>query len=483
MTDTTQYIMSPPLTNLKDHMEPYQTWMIGILSLVIVIGIPGNLLVFSVYFSKSKKSSTNMLILSMAVLDCCIALFSIARMLHWIYESSYETAYKCQVYRVLGSWSEFFSAFMTTTIAVDRYFQICRPHFPMTAMKAVLCSLMGLGISNLFSVPVAFLYGVKDNKCQIIKNGLALYIPLTLAFAVFILLMVTALVLYVLVYLEVRQRFRNRVGSSIFIRPNESAFVESDRVQTTSVTRVAPAMDDPCKGNSWTRGTATNADRQRYGAARDSTVSVIESESCSRRASEPYLTVKVSGESDGRETVEAEHSKTAVEKHETVISKVTTDMRNQAVSMTTRLENFDNNYKDLMTAIIKTNVPTQGIKTRPESATNPELLRPESRAGSHISRSSGRTGRMLLLATFVFVGTWTARCIMWLITNIESEWWENLRFSNVHGYAFLTILQHVYYTTPAVNPIIYSFANPRFRSDSVKMLKAVRLWHKKVFPG
>lgn len=464
-----------PILSLEGHLEPYQSWMIVILTIVLVFGVPGNVLVFAVYYSKTKKTSTHVFILTMAILDMFITIFSIARIVHWLYESSYETPYKCQGYQVFGSWSEFFSAFMTTTIAADRYFQICRPHFPMTIKKALLCSLIGLGISNMFSIPVAFLYGIEDNKCQITKDGLALYIPLTLAFACFIFLMVTALVLYTLVYLEVRKRFQNRAGSAIFVRPSESTAIDSERGQTTAVTHVGEAVRVIPK------------DKDTRGKHRESNGS--KPVACSRRSSVTFLGVKIERRSEGSAKVEVGRTEMTVGKKMKIDANVnpsspmTTEIRNACKVATTEIGHVDKQYEDLMTAILETKVTSrEDVVLRPGSSANNRRLS-VSLAGANPLRSSGRTGRMLLLATVVFVGTWTARCIMWLITNTESEWWNDLRFENPHAFAFLTVLQHIYYTTPAINPVIYSFANPRFRSDSIRMLKDVKSWRNKVFPG
>ena len=82
-----------------------------------------------------------------------------------------------------------------------------------------------------------------------------------------------------------------------------------------------------------------------------------------------------------------------------------------------------------------------------------------------------KTGKMLLLATVVFVLTWTARFVMWVISYMLDERWDQMREEEDVVFAFLSLLQHLYYTTPAVNPAIYSFVNKKFKEDCVREVK------------
>ncbi|KAJ8021242.1 Vasopressin V1b receptor [Holothuria leucospilota] len=457
-------------------MHPYQYWMVTILCVVMVIGIPGNVLVFSVYFVKSRKNSTHVLIMSTAVLDIAICFWSIARIFHWIYESSYEANYKCRGYQVLGSWSEFFSAYMTTAIAVDRYFQICRPHSHTTPKKALASSFVGLSVSLIFSIPVAFLYGVMEGNCKITRDGIALYLPLGLAFGAFAFLMVTALVLYLLVYLEVRKRFNNRSGSVIFLKTAPSTLTDS--VKRTEVHSLDVKKEQTfkvkCKDSISVETSSDNTSKtENEGDVLGNTAKQSPLES------DKSVGIRT-GTGMGTET-ELQMSQVKINDS---VKDASSENQIRKTDITPSEENrVDDGYKALMAQMLHSDKDKGSGGEKPNNYGSHLQMRPVSRTAGVGSRS-GRTGRMLLLATVVFVVTWTARCIMWLITNIEDDWWKQLRLDDMNAYAFLTLVQHIYYTTPAMNPIIYSFANPRFRGDSAEILRWFKCCCKnKVFPG
>ncbi|XP_072174476.1 uncharacterized protein [Diadema setosum] len=441
-------------------MDAY-TWCIVVLLIVVaLVGIPGNVLVMLVYQRKAKRLSMNVYISGLAVVDLFVCFLSAYRLYFWIHESKFKSKALCQVFTWLGFSSEMITAFLTTAIAFDRYMSICKPHTGLiTPVRALVSIVLCTVVSGLLSLVSITIYGIEGDKCVIIQKGLLLYVFATLTFSAFALLMVMALVLYWLVFREVKKR--TKVGPRLIqVRPRNDN--SSSNPQKPIILR---SQSVPC---SPTHGASRFDARAGWDRTRQLMIS--------KQLNQRVTLVRVAA------AFAAKHSSDS----ELDIEHVETVSIHQSAFLTTNYTRWDVAPKRSSVSALTLATPTRSradsciTQLGSQIALNGNVALNQDSSGALAipipppAMRRRRTGKMLLLATVVFVVTWTARCIMWLVEAQQEEWWDNVRDTSPPGFATLIVLQHLYYTTPAVNPIIYSYVNPRFRDDCAKLLKRLK---------
>lgn len=135
-----------------------------VLLVFMVVGLPGNLMVFFYYGFKTKHTTNTMFICAMATYD--VVCFSVALPMHmydlrYLYEFSSSSLCKCMLFitrfKTLGSAATLF------VIALDRYRRICQPFKKQfTIPKAKVACGVVLGFSLLLSWPAIVLYDVES---------------------------------------------------------------------------------------------------------------------------------------------------------------------------------------------------------------------------------------------------------------------------------------------------------------------------------
>ena len=106
----------------------YIFWLI-VNIIVFLFGVPGNCLILCVYWTKTPKTSTHVLIMALAWADlvvCIIRLFDLARVAFLL--AGNQIPYFLNAVSLLESLGISGSLFVTALIAADRYDRICRPH-------------------------------------------------------------------------------------------------------------------------------------------------------------------------------------------------------------------------------------------------------------------------------------------------------------------------------------------------------------------
>ncbi|XP_041480307.1 growth hormone secretagogue receptor type 1-like [Lytechinus variegatus] len=434
-------------------MEAYTWCLVVLLCVVAIVGIPGNILVMLIYQRKARRLSMNVYISGLAAVDLFVCALTGYRLYSWINEKQFYNNTACQLFTWIGFWSEMLTAFITTAIALDRYVSVCKPHAAIiTPVRATISIGVCTIVSGLLSLFSFLIYGVESQECKIINDGLLLYLFATLTFSAFALLMGSALIFYWLVFREVRKR--TKVGPRLIeVKPrNESSTPRPEPTVVRSHSLPCSPTHRRGKNSKWNRAHRMMIAKQLE--QKLTLVSLATSFQAGRLHPSPSLGVDtVTIRQNTFLTADFNTWNVNLPRHSSANGldlSITSDMRSRPCSV----HNFGSQIA-LSTAFCPTKDTTQ------DKVNNQPALRRR------------RTGKMLLLATVVFVITWTARCIMWLVEFQAETWWQEIRQNNDFAFAVLIILQHIYYTTPAVNPVIYSYVNPRFREDCTKVVRRI----------
>ena len=103
-------------------------------SLIFILGVPGNIIILLVYGSKTTKLSSHIFIIGLACADLFIACLRPVANLNWKHNIL------CRISLASTYLALFSSIFLTTGIACDRFFVVCKRHkfTPMNAKVIVL---------------------------------------------------------------------------------------------------------------------------------------------------------------------------------------------------------------------------------------------------------------------------------------------------------------------------------------------------------
>lgn len=132
-------------------------------TVMLLIGGPGNSLVFYIYFAKWRKSTARIFILALAGFDMVNCLVTMPMEMAVLYNIIvFDHPIVCKVFRNITFTMNNGSSFVLTGIAYDRYNRICRPLKKqldtLQAKKIVVASML---FSVVFAWPSLVLYGTQ----------------------------------------------------------------------------------------------------------------------------------------------------------------------------------------------------------------------------------------------------------------------------------------------------------------------------------
>ncbi|XP_038053952.1 5-hydroxytryptamine receptor 2B-like [Patiria miniata] len=111
----------------------------------MIIGVPGNCLILRVYWSKPRKTTTNLLIMGLAGADlatCLFTVYFIGPSLTVLLGEQPSEVFRYVRYILFSAVSS--SVLITTVIALDRYDCVCRPHRRLLNQKKTLTVVLCL---------------------------------------------------------------------------------------------------------------------------------------------------------------------------------------------------------------------------------------------------------------------------------------------------------------------------------------------------
>lgn len=206
------------------------------LSMLMLAGAVGNLLVLYVYSFRFKRSSSSYFIISLAIFDLLACTLSIPTEIYDILNKyTFYNQAVCILLRYSGSFVQYASAYLLVGVAVDRYIKICHPLKMIPSMKIKWMCVVAAIAGFLSSIPTILLFGLKNEKTKIesiygsncsirqkfLKSRLRQYY-FNIVIVLFLLCVIAMIILYVLIWCTVKRRRLSVIGDSIKRKPSDS---------------------------------------------------------------------------------------------------------------------------------------------------------------------------------------------------------------------------------------------------------------------
>lgn len=449
------------LERVNDERAHLLAPVIAFLSLLMVLGIVGNLLVLYVYEFRFKRSSSRAFILCLAMLDfvaCVIGMpYHIYDMYHtYIY---YDEASCKGLSYVLGV-TVTASSIILTIIAIDRYQKICKPFgkqiSDLGTKKACVASVI---VAIVLSIPHIVMYGnasieveganftgvecyIKDEYVE----SSASYIYFGILFFLFMSTTTTLIVLYSLVGCKIRRRATN-IGSD-----NVSTRKERSVAKTRSFSICGT---DPETSNEILSET-------------DDSLSTIKVKTISYK--------KGNAENMSECKLEYENAATPIfkgVKHEDRDSSASGNSHAKSPnSPMIRNPARGEGQKKKFLDIYRRQTMSISDEDSEEGRGQSQRSFRSSLSGKSLSKRQKRTVRitgMLFMITLIYIISYLPHLVLLILEFMDPAGFENLSPLAFTGYNFLL---RSYFINNMANPIVYGFLDPKFKYEVVFLFKS-----------
>lgn len=285
--------MASTQTTYWDMVEPYV--MVGMLSLLSVMGTAGNALVIYVFNKKQDRLVSTLFIITLAVVDfitCLIIIPFTIYMEFFSYVLDYDIL--CKAYFFLITSNIPLSVLIMVAIAIDRYFCICHPfmHALNLSRAKIMTGAMSLFAAGL-GISVAIQHGIMlqpygnatdDGNVTLLQNVSAYDVNVTVYyvcdqyessgvfswyyqkcyFSVFFLCLLIVMVLYSMIYHSVHSRRSARARQRSSALPLvQQGNGETTVIERTNITTNGGGGGGGCHGGGGGGGRPTGSTRRR----------------------------------------------------------------------------------------------------------------------------------------------------------------------------------------------------------------------------
>ncbi|PVD31906.1 hypothetical protein C0Q70_07332 [Pomacea canaliculata] len=485
------------------------------ISLLMILGVVGNTMVFLVYYQRFKPSATRTYILVMSVFDLLANVTSLpGEILDIRFAFTFDLPWLCRIFRSLNSFLTLVSAAILVAVARDRHRKICQPLLTqqntLGQLGASLAACIGFALA--LTIPFGILNGrhtistgvtnVTGVTCSI--DDAFVSTPFPMAYnALMALAFVSCVAIMVTSYAGVgRQLWRHRKSSKNVTRVNPTGqgrpnfFVggrggwqkpsyNNDDDTTTSDTRMKSAVSElPASSSnsdidSSNRLPKSQADNQ----WRVLFVKPSNDEACNVRLlggqsrSQEMLLSDTSNMAAGpgpRPICLRDESSTAI--NMTQDSTVTTaaaqhdhDSTSGELINETSFQVTANGTKRLGNGKPSNSSLTKSI-FRTHSRKSSSLAKTDKKQGRRLTRSRGSmvkkipksTTMMMFVLTAVFIVNYLPHLLIIIARAVSDDVGKGLEGWELNIY---NIALRSYFVNCAVNPLVYSFCSARFRQE------------------
>lgn len=453
-------------------MEIFLALGIAFRALIMTVGIPGNVLVVLVYARKRPKSSTDVYILALGVADLYVCLLMPLKIYSSYNQENYTNADLCKLTHYCSLIGTFLSMFLTICITVDRYFAVCRPlkRFvtPNRARIAVVvCLLMAAAVGSvaLFSAGIRR-YG-SVSMCSIdAAHANIIYKYSFLTLGMYCVSLIFIIFVYTAIYKTLRNKARTfRVWS---LRYSDTKLDDSRR-------KKARILDK--------RGSVTKM------SSRDSR-KLIPHVAFKDHRIKPHVT-RVAWKSD--ETTSDPHASgqsggmkddASTSSHEQPYRTIKAMALNTTHFFTLSGDRKKEKLSSDSQSSPNSPIPEPVISTIYRSTRDrvPRPFHPPFlvAANTHINKyrerikANNKISKMIFLITVIYFVTW----VPLMVFQCFPAWLIMALFQNKAGFTIVYLLTLTLNVNHAINPIVYSFVNVRFRREC----KATSAWMKRAWP-
>lgn len=151
------------LESFNNAVLVYQLPAIVYTAVMMILGLPGNMIVFYVYFFKWRQSTSRVFILFIAALDMVNCATTLPMEIFIMrYSVKLNRPFLCKVTRFSTFTMNSASAIILVGIAIDRFIHICRPHSRSFSAKTSMHVCIGsIVIATCLTWPSFLLYGTR----------------------------------------------------------------------------------------------------------------------------------------------------------------------------------------------------------------------------------------------------------------------------------------------------------------------------------
>ncbi|XP_054768310.2 uncharacterized protein LOC129275864 [Lytechinus pictus] len=199
-------------SNLDDESIVNLTYYV----MVLVLGIPGNAVIIQAYAWKKRKTSTDILIISQAIVDLTSCIFSPALIVRQAFRE-HITMGLCRLTALQGDATAFASLFLTTSIGIDRYMAVCRPlrrrsTVKMSILLVAMSVVAAIGFNIPFTIFVKSVQTWNGRTCILSTSYEVSLIFTAIRMTLFIISFIATTTLYGLIYTFIREKATIHAG-------------------------------------------------------------------------------------------------------------------------------------------------------------------------------------------------------------------------------------------------------------------------------
>lgn len=487
------------------------------LLIICVVGIIGNCLVIHVYRTRYKMSNSKCFILCLSAVDlltCCLAIpLEISTVLH---QYTFEHLWLCKMSRVFNTLGTTSSSFILLFIAVDRFRKVCKPFGWQikTKVTKILCGLAIL-IGVFVSTPAIFIYGkhtfdipefnLTGTECSTADDMVNTRFPFFYAI-VFGIMFVAGIIAMSVLYCFIGNKVRKHSRKMKVVQRNMSIPMTSSIINDRD-SKVDGEIDAAVLAKY---EMANNKNENMYRTKKRNTKrKKSETDDSWTEKKDLELSYTFSQQSNGKEKnrensdnlenvdnnfverrsadkSDSEDSGIKVKDEKETSNKNTNDDKNtsQKYKDSTEKSFQGQEEKEVKTEVSPTSseeiLPKEkGVLRRISSISsrisNVIIMRVTSIASARANSDAGtlkrtqflkqararKTAFLMFIITLGFILSFLPHLLLMLLRQIKSDFVDNLSDTNTAVYKFFL---RSYFLNSAINPIIYSICDSRFKS-------------------
>ena len=241
-----------------------QIFIVSLLTIVTVIGIPGNSLIIAVYANKPRKTSAHIFILALGFTDLFVCTI-LPTLMYTVIHAFNGNRALCLFQHYSSAYGVHLSFILSGIIAIDRYLMVSQPSKrKITAGNAKLTVMLALIVSCIMTVPTVIITDIIDLKyytftfrsCNSDPRSAVEKAITMIKFVLMLSIVFTVGILYVKLYRIVKQS-RVRVHDANGLQQVQQQVQQDDTTLNTLSVRIQQA---PIPGAAAERGTDTDSD-------------------------------------------------------------------------------------------------------------------------------------------------------------------------------------------------------------------------------
>lgn len=248
--------------------------VIVFLCILMVFGIVGNIIVSVLFCQRRRKSTYDLFILNLALLDLLTCFVGIPiEIADLCFSYTFYAPIACKILRVLESWTSMASALILVIVAIDRYKRICKLGKSFSKKKVKVLCFVAVCLGGLLSWPLFIIIGkktidfevpgIKGVDCSMSDDMKGSKFPLVY-YGVLLFCFVLCFVFVVVVYIRISVYIKKtKTTRRKHVEPFDSSFSSTGRQQTTLVSFQSINPEHPHPNNTLCRHDTGQSDSKK----------------------------------------------------------------------------------------------------------------------------------------------------------------------------------------------------------------------------